>query len=216
MIEGFDQDLARHVDFTLFAPEATRADIEKLCAEARAKSYHSVCVNGSRVELAYSLLEESDVLVAGLVGFPLGAGDKDVHYYEAETAVDYGAQEIDYVINIGRLKDGDHRYVLREMRDIAEAADDCPVKAIVETHLLTHEEKILVCKLALDSGIKFISTATDFHSPAITVDEIKFLRETLGPEFGIKAVGQIRNSQTALSLITAGATRVGVMADVSL
>ena len=203
------------IDYTLFAADATRADIEKLCAEAREKSYHAVCVNGARVELAHAVLEESEVRVVGLVGFPLGAADKDIKYYEAEAAVDYGAQEIDFVINIGRLKEGDHRYVLREMRDVVEAADECPVKAVLETHLLTREEKILACQLALDSGVQFVSTATDFHSPAASIDDVKLLRETLGKDFGIKVAGQIRDYTTAQKLIEAGVTRIGLMADVN-
>jgi deoxyribose-phosphate aldolase len=206
-----DKSLAALTDYTLLAPDATRADIENLCAEARAKSYHSVCVHGSRLELAYTLLEETMVKVSGLVGFPFGAGDRDVLYNEAETAIDYGAQEIDFVINIGKLKEGDHRYVLRGMRDIAEAAAGCLVKAILETHLLTREEKILACQLALDSGIAFVSTTTDFHSPPISVDDVKFLRENLGARFGIKAAGQVRDFQTAQNLIAAGATRLGIL-----
>jgi deoxyribose-phosphate aldolase len=210
------QDLARSIDHTFFASEATRADIEKLCFEARENSYHAVCVNGSRVELARTLLEESEVRVVALVSFPLGASDSDAKRYEVEIAVDQGAQEIDAVINIGRLKDGDHQYVLRELRDIAEAADERPVKAVLETHGLTREEKILACQLALDSGVQFISTATDFHSPAITIEELKFLRETLGPTFGLKAAGQIRDAQATLKLLEAGATRLGIMAGLDL
>ena len=206
------QDLSRRLEISLFAPDATRADLEKLCAQAREQSCHAVCVNTSRVELARTLLDETNVQVVALIGFPLGAADADVKRYETETAVDAGAHEIDFVINLGRLKDGDHRYVLREMRDLAEAADERTVKAILETHLLTREEKILACQLALDSGIQFVSTATDFHSPAVTIEEVKLLRETVGETFGLKAVGGIRDAATALKLIEAGATRLGLLA----
>jgi deoxyribose-phosphate aldolase len=211
-----EKDLVRSIDYALFAADATRADIEKLCLEARENSYHAVCVNGSRVELARAILEDSEVQVVALVGFPLGASDSDAKRYEVEIAVDHGAQEIDVVINIGRLKDGDHQYVLRELRDIAEAADERPVKAVLETHLLTREEKILACQLALDSGVLFVSTASDFHSPAITVAEVKLLRETLGATFGLKAVVAIRDAQTAQKLIEAGATRLGIMSGADL
>ncbi|MDB6021146.1 MAG: deoxyribose-phosphate aldolase [Pedosphaera sp.] len=207
-----DTSIASLTDYTLFAPDATRPDIEKLCAEAREKNFHTVCVNGSRVELARTLLEESDVQVVALVGFPFGAQDTDVKRYETEVAVDSGAHEIDFVINLGRLKDGDRQFVLREMRDIAEAADERIVKAVLETHLLTRDEKILACQLALDSGIHFVATATDFHSPAVTLEEIKLLRETVGDQFGVKAAGQIRDLQTAQKLIEAGATRIGILA----
>lgn len=206
------QDLASRIDYTLFAPDATRTDLEQLCAEAREKSYHAVCVNGSRVELARALVEDSDVHVVALVGFPLGAGDADAKRYETEIAVDHGAHEIDFVINLGRLKDGDHHYVLREMRDLAEAADERPVKAVLETQLFTREEMILACQLALDSGAKFVATSSGFNARPIKIEEIRFLRETLGPAFGLKAAGAVRDIQTAQQLITAGATRIGVIA----
>jgi deoxyribose-phosphate aldolase len=203
------KELARHVDYTLFAADATRRGMEKLCAVARAQSFYSVCVNGSQVELACALLEESGIQVTALVGFPLGANDADAKRYETEIAVDYGAHEIDFVINIGRLKDGDRNYVLREMRDIVEAADERPVKVILESHLLTREEKILACQLTLDSGAQFVSTSTDFHAPDVTVEEVIVLRGMVGEELGIKAVGGIRDAQTALALLEAGATRIG-------
>ncbi len=210
------RDMARRIDHTLFSADATRRDIEKLCAEAREHGFFSVCVNGSRVELARAALDESEVRVVALVGFPLGAGDPDAKRYEVEIAVDHGAHEIDFVINIGRLKDGDGDYVLREMRDIVEAADERPAKAVLEGHLLTREEKILACRLALDSGAQFVCTSTNFHAPDVTVEEVRLLRETVGDEFGVKAAGGIRNARTALALIEAGATRIGTMAGVGL
>ena len=155
-----ETNLPRHLELTLFAPVATRGNVEKLCAEAREQNFYAVCVNGSRVELARTLTEESDVQVVALIGFPFGASDSDAKRYEAEIAVDHGAHGLDVVINLGRLKDGDSRYVLRELRDIVEAADERPVKAVMETHLLTREETILACKLALDSGAQFVATST--------------------------------------------------------
>jgi deoxyribose-phosphate aldolase len=210
------RDLARRIDQTLFAADATRQDIEKLCAEAREHFLFSVCVNSSWVEVARTALDESKVQVAALVGFPLGAGDPDAKRYEAEIAVDQGAHEIDFVINIGRLKDGDSNFVLREMRDIVEAADERPVKAVLESHLLTREEKILACRLALDSGVQFVCTSTDFHGPNATVEEVRLLRGTVGEDFGVKAAGGIRDARTALAMIEAGATRIGTMAGVAL
>ncbi|HZV34448.1 MAG TPA: deoxyribose-phosphate aldolase [Verrucomicrobiae bacterium] len=206
------KNLGAYIDYSLFAPDATRADIEKICAEARAKNYHSLCVNGSRVELARTALDETNVQVVALVGFPLGASDTDAKRYETEVAVDSGAQEIEFVINIGRLKDGDRQFILREMRDIAEAADERPVKAVLETHLLTRDETIVACQLALDSGIHFVATSTDFQAPAVTLEEIRVLRETLGEQLGIKAAGQIRDIQAAQAFIDAGANRVGISA----
>jgi deoxyribose-phosphate aldolase len=204
-------NLESYIEFALFAPDATRTAIEKLCAEAKEKNYRAVCVNGSRVGLACAILEETNIKVVALVGFPLGANDSDAKRYETEVAVDSGAQEIEFVINVGRLKDGERQLILREMRDIAEAADERPVKAILETHLLTRDEKILACQLALDSGIQFVATSTDFHSPAVILDDVKLLRETVGEQFGVKAAGQIRDMQTAQALIEAGATRLGIV-----
>jgi len=206
---GEDLPLVKSIERALFAPDATRGDIEKLCAEAREQSWFAVCVNGSRVELARALLEESEVRVVALVGFPTGAGDTDAKRYETEIALDHDAHEIEAVINIGRLKEGDRRFVLREMRDIVEAADERPVRLVLETHLLAREEIILAVELALDSGAQFVATSTDWHVPDVKVQDVVLLREKAGAEFGIKAAGNIRDAQTARALIQAGATRIG-------
>ena len=210
------REMARRIDHTLFAADATRGDIEKLCAEAREHGFFSVCVNGSRVELARTAMEGSEVRVVALVGFPFGAADPDAKRYEVEIAVDQGAHEIDFVINIGRLKDGDSNFVLREMRDVVEAADERPVKAVLESHLLTREEKILACRLALDSGAQFVCNSTDFHAPDVTVEEVRLLRELVGEDFGVKAAGNIRDARMALALIEAGVTRIGTTTGVGL
>ena len=158
------QDLARCIDHTLLRADAVAKDIERLCAEAREHHFYAVCVNGSWVVQARHLLDGSAVKVATVVGFPLGATDSDTKRFETEAAIDNGAQEIDVVINLGRLKDGNYDYVLRELRDVAEAADERPVKVILETGLLTHEEKIRACRLVLDSGAQFVKTSTGFSS----------------------------------------------------
>ena len=201
-------ELALRLEHTLVRPDATRQDLEQLCAAARAQGSHGVCVCGSRVELACSLLEDTEVKVTGLVGFPLGAADADAKRYETEVAIDHGAQEIETVLNVGRLKDGDHRYVLRELRDIAEAADQRPVKVILEMSLLTPEEVRLACELALDSGVHCICIGTGLRL-APTVPEVQTLRAAVGEKFGVKAAG-LSDAQTALALIEAGATRIGV------
>jgi deoxyribose-phosphate aldolase len=200
-------ELARRFERTLLRPDATRRDIEQLCAEARAQSAHCVCVNGSHVELACALLEESEVKVTGLVAFPLGAADADTKRYETEVAIDHGAQEIEMVLNIGRLKDGDHRYVLRELRDVAEAADERLVKIILETALLTPDEVRGACELALDSGVHCVCTGTGLRS-APTVEEVSILRAAVGEKFGVKAAG-VSDAQMALALLEAGASRLG-------
>jgi deoxyribose-phosphate aldolase len=209
-------DLARLIDHTLLRAEATAADIEKLCAEAREHHFYSVCVNGSRVEQASYLLEDTDVKIVCVAGFPLGAASGDVKRFEAEAAIDDGAHEIDLVLNIGRLKDGDDKFVLRELRDVVEAADERPVKVILETCLLTRDEKIRACHLAVESGAQFVKTSTGLSSGGATVEDVKLLRETVGPKFGVKASGGIRDTRTALAMIEAGATRIGASASVAI
>ena len=195
------------IDHTLLRAAATARDIEQLCAEARQHGFWSVCVNGSRVDLACHLLDNSDVKVA-MSG--------DAKRLEIEAAIDDGAHEIDVVINIGRLKDGDDKYVLRELRDLVEAADERPVKVILETCLLTREEKIRACRLAVESGAHFVKTSTGFGTGGATVEDVQLMRETVGPEFGVKASGGIRDTQTALAMIAAGATRLGTSASVTI
>jgi deoxyribose-phosphate aldolase len=208
--------LAACIDHTLLKADATVRDIERLCAEAREHRFFSVCLNGSRVELARHLLEDTDVKVATVVGFPLGALSSDAKRFEAETAIDEGAQEIDVVLNIGRLKDRDDRLVLRELRDVVEAADERPVKVILETCLLTREEKIRACHLVVESGARFVKTSTGFGAGGATIDDVQLLRETVGPDFGVKASGGIRDALTALAMIQAGATRLGTSAGLAI
>jgi deoxyribose-phosphate aldolase len=209
-------DLAAYIDHTLLKPEATAKDIEQLCAEARQHRFHSVCVNSSRVVQAYSLLTDTPVVVAAVVGFPLGAADRDAKRFETELAVDLGAEEIDMVLNIGRLKEGDDAYVLRELRDVVEAASDRTVKVILETCLLTREEIIRACHLVLDSGAKFVKTSTGFAKAGAIVEDVKLLREIVGKDFGVKASGGIRDRATAEAMIAAGANRLGTSASVAI
>jgi len=208
--------LAGCIDHTLLKADAAAKDIEKLCGEAREYRFYGVCVNGSRVELARHFLEGTGVKVVCVAGFPLGAASGDVKRYETEAAVDEGAHEIDVVLNLGRLKDGDNATVLRELRDVVEAADDRPVKVILETCLLTREEIIRACRLAVESGARFVKTSTGFGAGGATVEDVKLLREIVGPGFGVKASGGIRDAQTALAMIEAGATRLGTSAGVAI
>jgi deoxyribose-phosphate aldolase len=210
------QELALYIDHTILKPDATAKDIEKLCAEAREFGFFSVCVNGSRVVQACHLVDGSNVKVACVVGFPLGAMDSDAKRYETEVAIDHGAHEIDLVLNIGRLKDGDEASVLRELRDVVEAADERTVKVILETCLLTRDEKIRACQLVLDSGAHFVKTSTGFSTGGATLDDVKLMREIVGPDFGVKASGGIRDTATALAMIEAGATRLGTSGGVAI
>lgn len=209
-------DLARYIDHTLLKPEASLKDIERLCAEAREHGFYAVCVNGSRVVQASHFLADGDVKVSAVVGFPLGAADTDTKRYETEAAIDNGAQEIDVVINIGRLKDSDDSYVVRELRDVAEAANERPVKVILETCLLTRKEIIRACKLVLDSGAEFVKTSTGFGRAGATIEDVQLMREIVGPKFGVKAAGGIRDTRTAMAMIEAGATRLGTSAGVAI
>ncbi len=209
-------DLAQFIDHTLLKPDATRAQIETLCAEAAEHNFATVCVNGSRVELAYSLLEDCDVQVAAVVGFPLGAMEADVKRYETEAAIDAGASEIDMVMNVGRFKDGDHDFIVREIRDVVEAADDRVVKVILETCLLSDDEIVQACKLAVQAQAHFVKTSTGFGSAGATLEHVKLMRETVGQFAGVKAAGGIRNAADARAMIEAGATRLGTSGGVAI
>ena len=209
-------ELASYIDHTLLKPDATRAQLEQLCAEAAEHQFSTVCVNGSRVELAYSLLEDSDVQVCTVVGFPLGAMDADAKRYETEAAVDAGASEIDMVMNVGRFKDGEHEYIVREIRDVVEAADDRVVKVILETCLLTNDEIAQACKLVAQAQAHFVKTSTGFGSAGATLEHVRLMRETVGQFAGVKAAGGVRNADDARAMIEAGATRIGTSNGVAI
>jgi deoxyribose-phosphate aldolase len=208
-------ELARFVDHTLLRPDATRQEITRLCDEARENNFHGVCVNGSRVELAYSLLEDTEIKVTGMVGFPFGASDGDVKRYEAEVAIDNGAHEIEMVMNVGRLKDCDHAIILRELRDIAEAADERIVKVVLEMSLLTPEQIRLACELVQDSGVHFVCSGTVL-GPAATSMNIQMLRKATDQKFGVKAAGGVDHADSAIAMLEAGATRLGTSNGVRL
>ena len=209
-------DLARHLEHTLLRSDATAAEIRRLCEEARTHRFHAVCVNGSRVELARHLVDDADVQVVAAVGFPLGAMDSGVKVHETEAARDAGAQEIDVVLNIGRLKDGEDRYVLRELRDIVEAAEGLPVKGIIEACLLTEDEKVRACRLIMEAEARFVKTSTGFNRGGATVDDVRLLRATVGAGFGVKAAGGIRTWAAATALLAAGADRLGTSCGVGI
>lgn len=208
--------LAAFIDHTVLKADATTKDIERLCTEARERKFFSVCVNGSWVAVARHFLEGTDVKVASVAGFPLGAMSSDAKRFETEAAIDDGAHEIDVVLNVARLKDGDDKYVLRELTDVAEAADERTVKVILETCLLTDAEKVRACQIVVESGAHFVKTSTGFSTGGATVADVKLLRAAVGPEFGVKASGGIRDTKTALAMIEAGATRLGTSASIAI
>ena len=208
--------LAAYIDHTLLRADATAADIKKLCTEAREYSFCCVCVNGAWVRFARSLLEGSAIKVASTAGFPLGAMTTDVKCYETQNAIADGAQEIDVVLNIGRLKQGDDHYVFYELCEIVQVAEGRTVKVILETCLLSQDEKIRACRMAMDSGAQFAKTSTGLSSGGATVEDVALMRKTVGPAFGVKAAGGIRNAATALAMIDAGATRIGASTGVAI
>ena len=208
--------LAAFIDHAQLKPETSLAQIKQLCAEALEHKFFSVCVNGCWVAAAYQLLEDSDVKVTGVVGFPFGAMTSDTKRFETEAAIDDGAHEIDMVLNIARLKAGDDKYVLREIIDVVEAADERTVKVILETCLLTDQEKIRACQIVVESGAHFVKTSTGFSTSGATVADVKLMRDTVGPKFGVKASGGIRDMKSALAMIDAGATRLGTTSGVAI
>ncbi len=205
-------ELAWHLDFTLLKPEATEGEVRRLCAEAERLAVQAVCVAPSRVLLASHLLEATTVKVCTVAGFPLGHEDPDTKRMTVEAAVDNGAQEMDVVLHLGRLRDGDDAYVLRELRDLVEAAEERPIKVLLEMSLLTRDEIMRACALTVESGARFVATSTGFGSRDATAEDVRLLREGVGVEFGVKAGGGIRDLATALAMIEAGANRLGTCA----
>lgn len=210
------KEMCSQIDHTLLRPDATLADITKLCTEARRYHFYSVCVNGSWVSAARKALKGSGVKVAAVVGFPLGAMCQESKWAETEIAIADGADEIDFVLNIGRLKQGDTRYVRKEIRNEVVAAHGRPVKVIIETCLLSRKEKILACRIAADAGASFVKTSTGFGGGGATVEDVRLMRKTVGPDVGVKASGGIRDLKTALAMIEAGANRLGTSASVAI
>lgn len=202
--------LIRRIDLISLRPDASRAEVEHLCIEAREQGCLAICVPGSRVSVAAALLEESRVKVSALIGFPFGNCDADVKRYEIEAAIDAGAQEFDAVLNLGWIRDGSDRSILRELRDLREAAEERPVKAVLEFGLLTSDEIRRATALILEAELQFVVTATGCAARPTTPADVALLRETAGPDLGIKAVGSIHSPADARLLVEAGANRVGV------
>jgi deoxyribose-phosphate aldolase len=210
---SFSPSLLEH---TLLRADATADDVRTLCAEAKQHGFYGVCVNSSRVELASSLLQETDLKVITTIGFPLGAIDSDVKRYEIEAALDLGAQEFDVVVNIGLLKERQRKVLLRELHDLLEAAEERPVKLILETGYLDREEIALGCELAVEAGLQFVKTSTGFGPRGATVEDVRLLREICGTAIRIKASGGIKSLQQATDLLAAGADRLGTSSSVAI
>ena len=208
--------IASMIDHTLLKPEATPAQVEKLCAEAAEYHFASVCVNPVYIPLAARLLKDTGVKVCCVVGFPLGAIAPEQKAAEAASCATMGAEELDMVIHIGAAKAGDWALVQRDIEGVVKAAAGRTVKVIIETCLLTDEEKVKACEAAKAAGAHFVKTSTGFSTGGATTHDIALMRKTVGPEMGVKASGGIRNYATAMAMIEAGANRIGASAGIEI
>lgn len=208
--------IASMIDHTLLKPEATPAQIEKLCAEAAEYHFASVCVNPVYIPLAARLLKGTGVKVCCVVGFPLGAIAPEQKAAEAASCAAMGAEELDMVIHVGAAKAGDWALVQRDIEGVVKAAAGHTVKVIIETCLLTDEEKVKACEAAKAAGAHFVKTSTGFSTGGATTHDIALMRKTVGPEMGVKASGGIRDYATAMAMIEAGANRIGASAGIAI
>lgn len=210
--------LAAYIDHTLLAPEASRADILRLCREAASHNFKSVCVNPVWVETAKKALLGTGVLTCTVVGFPLGAHNTDVKVFEARGATMDGADEVDMVINIAAARALDKETLVSDISAVAEivAEADSLLKVIIETSLLSDEEKILACQAAVEAGADFVKTSTGFNGGGATAQDVALMRRTVGPSVGVKASGGIRSREKALEMIAAGATRIGTSSGIAI
>lgn len=211
-------ELARMIDHTILKPEATPSEVERVCSEALENNFASVCINPSYVVLAAQKLKSSSVKVCTVIGFPLGATTTASKVHEAEEAIASGAQEVDMVINIGRLKAGDMNYVRDDIQAVVDVSHphSAIVKVIIETCLLTDKEKEDVCVAAQKSGADFVKTSTGFSKAGATASDVALMRRVVGPSMGVKAAGGIRTYADALLMIENGATRIGASSGVKI
>lgn len=210
-------EINQMIDHTILKADATQEDVARIVAEAKEYNFFSVCINPCWVAFAKEQLMNTSVAVCTVIGFPLGANTSEVKAYEAADAINNGATEVDMVINIGALKSMQYKKVLKDIQAVVEAAKDrALVKVIIETALLTEAEKIKACELAKEAGADFVKTSTGFSTSGAAVEDIALMRQTVGPEMGVKASGGIHNQAQAEAMIAAGATRIGTSAGVAI
>lgn len=200
------------IDHTILKQNAAISDIEKLCKEAIEFNFMSVCVNPAYVEMCANILKNSDVKVCTVIGFPLGANSTAVKVFETHDAIKNGADEIDMVINVTMLKDKEYNYVFNEIKAIKNACEGKLLKVILETCLLTDEEIVKACELSVEAGADFVKTSTGFSTGGATVHHVALMRKTVGPNIGVKASGGVRTHEDLLSMVEAGANRIGTSA----
>lgn len=213
-----EPNLARMIDHTLLKPEATVQQIEQLCTEAKKYHFASVCINPSYVPLCASLLKDTDIKVCTVIGFPLGATSTETKAFETEQAIKSGATEVDMVINVGRLKSTEYHYVEHDIFAVVSTAKRYGVltKVIIETGLLTDEEKVIACMLAKRAGADFVKTSTGFSKGGATAGDIALMRYVVGSAMGVKASGGVRTREDALKMVASGADRIGASASVAI
>lgn len=214
---GNTVDVAKTVDHTLLKPDATREQVKKICDEAKANGFASVCVNPSNIAFVAEQLQGSSVAPCSVIGFPLGATLPEVKAFETETAVALGAKEVDMVINVGAAKGGEWDLVRRDIEAVVRAARGrAKVKVIIETCLLTDAEKAKACELSKAAGADFVKTSTGFSTGGATVADVQLMRKTVGPTMGVKASGGVKDYKTAMDMINAGATRLGTSSGIAI
>ncbi|WP_017199303.1 deoxyribose-phosphate aldolase [Arthrobacter sp. M2012083] len=211
-------NIASYIDHTLLKPEASEADVLKVCAEAVEYKFKSVCVNPVWVKTVTKALKGSGVLTCSVIGFPLGATPSDVKAFEARGAVLDGADEIDMVINMASARANDKGALVDDIRAVSEVvhAGDAILKVIIETSMLTDEQKVIACEAAVEAGADFVKTSTGFNGGGATVEDIALMRKTVGPELGVKASGGVRSLADAQAMIAAGATRIGASSGIAI
>jgi deoxyribose-phosphate aldolase len=212
-----ENNIAKMIDHTLLKADSTKDQVTKICEEAKEYKFASVCVNPGWVKYSAELLQGTDVKVCTVIGFPLGATTSETKAFETKDAIEKGATEVDMVINIGALKDGNDDLVKQDIEAVTNAAKGKALtKVIIETSLLTDEEKERACRLAVEAGTDYVKTSTGFSTGGATIEDIKLMRKTVGPDIGVKASGGVRSVEDAKNMIEAGATRIGASSGVQI
>ena len=209
-------NIAKYIDHTVLKATTTSKEVEKLCLEAKEYGFYSVCVNGCFVKECKELLKDSDVKIAAVVGFPLGAMTKTAKVFEAREAIANGANEIDMVINVGKLIEGDSKYVEDEIREIKEAIGENVLKVIIETCYLNEEQKMLACELSLNANADFVKTSTGFGTGGATYEDVKLMKSVVGDNAKVKASGGVRDKKTAQKYVDLGAERLGTSSGIEI
>lgn len=211
------ENMEKYIDHTLLKPESKDTDVQKVCLDAKKYNFKSVCINPGWVKYTADLLKDSEVETCTVIGFPLGANTSKVKAFEAEQAVKEGATEVDMVINIGALKSEDYALVYDDIKAVVEAVNGkALVKVIIEACLLNDNEKVRACEAAKRAGADFVKTSTGFSTGGATLEDVKLMRKTVGPDMGVKASGGVRSIEDAKAMIEAGATRIGTSNGVAI